>query len=92
MGTDPVDRCADDTVSNNERGPAYGQPLSPWPPDINDDRLVNLQDVGAYNQGAFGKAPPDPLYNRRLDMNTSDLINLQDTGVFNVTFGHLCTP
>ena len=42
LGTDPTDKCADTTTWFDERGPDFGEPLSPWPPDINDDGKMTL--------------------------------------------------
>ena len=45
LGTDPIDKCADTPTPFDERGPDFGEPLSPWPPDINDDGKTTLTDA-----------------------------------------------
>jgi hypothetical protein len=46
IGTDPNDSCADTTTPNDERGLAFGEPLSPWPTDTNDNgRLTTIADL-----------------------------------------------
>ena len=47
IGTDPLDACADTTTSNDERGPAFGEPVPPWSHDLNDHRSVTGTDLSA---------------------------------------------
>ncbi len=77
IGTDPTDACADTTTWFDERGPAFGEPLSPWPPDINDDGWATLSDVLAFAP-SFLKIKPDPAYDPRFDLNTDDRVTLGD--------------
>ncbi|HEY5640818.1 MAG TPA: hypothetical protein VIW01_12305 [Dehalococcoidia bacterium] len=77
IGTDPSDACADTTATYDERGPAFGEPLSPWPPDVNDDRKVSLSDFLAFAPW-FLKFDPDPAYNPRFDFNASGGVTLSD--------------
>lgn len=91
MGTDAVDWCADDTVFNNERGPAFAEPLSPWPPDVNDNRQANLSDIVAYGP-VFNTSPPNPSYNPRFDLNASNSVNLSDIVAFGPFFNKACLP
>jgi hypothetical protein len=91
IGTDPTDRCADDTILNNERGPAFGEPVSPWPPDVNDNRAANLADVVAFGP-MLNKTSPDPLYNPRFDLNASGSVNLSDVVAIGPFFNKTCTP
>ena len=91
MGTDPDDRCADTTTPNDERGPAFGEPLSPWPPDFNDNRLSSLQDVILINP-YFNSPVPNPNYNARFDLNASSSVTLADVLLMNPFFNKSCTP
>jgi hypothetical protein len=91
IGTDPVDWCADDTITNNERGPAFGEPLSPWPPDINDSQRANLSDVVRLGP-AYNKVSPDPAYNSRFDLNANGAVNLSDVVLFGPFFNKTCGP
>jgi hypothetical protein len=67
MGTDPLDECADTATSNDERGPAFGEPLSPWPPDFNDSGKVTSGDLVLFKQHYMNPA----MYNVRYDLNAS---------------------
>jgi hypothetical protein len=67
MGTDPEDRCADNSTANNERGGAYSEPLSPWPPDFNDTGKVTSGDLQLFVQHYDN---PD-TYHHRYDLNAS---------------------
>jgi hypothetical protein len=91
IGSDPSDHCADTTTPNDERGPAFGQPLSPWPPDINDNRATNLSDVVAFAP-VFNTSPPNPAYKARFDLNASGGVNLSDVVAIGPFFNKSCTP
>jgi len=84
MLTDMTDRCADTTTPNDETGPG----VSPWPPDINDNRVTNLSDVslmsGVYNN--------PPAYDPRKDMNANGTINLSDISLMSPFYNKTCTP
>ena len=59
-GLDPLDACADTSTPNDERGPGFGEPLSPLPPDLNDDRFMDITDIVVV-AGFFGQTvPPAP--------------------------------
>jgi hypothetical protein len=90
IGTDATDPCADDTILNNERGPTFGEPLSPWPPDVNDNRSANLSDVVAFGP-VFNTSPPNPAYNARFDLNASNSVNLSDVVGMGAFFNKSCT-
>ncbi len=77
IGTDPTDACADTTTWYDERGPAFGEELSPWPPDVNDSGNVTLSDFLAFAP-TFLKFDPDPAYNKRFDFNASGGVTLSD--------------
>jgi hypothetical protein len=70
----------------------FDEPLpDAWPPDINDNQLVNGSDILAYNS-SFGSSAPGPPYTARLDLNASGLINGADILQFNPFFGKRCKP
>ncbi len=75
MGTDPLDPCADTTMPNDERGPAFGEPLSPWPPDGTDDQSANVGDVIKLFRGIIG-VPAN--YTPRSDFNADGVVNSGD--------------
>jgi hypothetical protein len=91
IGSDHLDWCADTTAPNDERGPTFGEPLSPWPPDINDSRGANLSDIVAYGP-VFNTSSPGPPYNARFDLNASNTINLSDIVAFGPFFNKSCVP
>jgi hypothetical protein len=75
IGTDPLDNCADTPEPNDERGPAYGEPLSPWPADFNDDSQVDIGDlVGLRNHWV----PMGEPYSIRYDLNANGLCDIGD--------------
>jgi len=89
--TDETDRCADTTMPNDEQGPGVGEPVSPWPPDINDTRTVNLSDISLMN-GAYNKTFPAPGYDLRMDMNADNSVNLSDVSLMSTFYNKSCTP
>ncbi|MEO7665779.1 MAG: hypothetical protein ABIU97_01945, partial [Dehalococcoidia bacterium] len=91
MGTDAVDWCADTTIFNDEEGPSAGEPLSPWPPDVNDNRQANLSDIVAYGP-VFNTTGPNPPYKARFDLNASNAVNLSDIVAFGPFFNKTCVP
>jgi len=91
VGTDPADRCADDTILNNERGPAFAEPLSPWPPDFDDNRSTNIIDVILLGP-AFNTSPPNPAYNARFDLDAGNNVNIIDVIAMGPFFNRVCTP
>jgi hypothetical protein len=48
-----------------------------WPPDFNQNKLVNVGDYVSFNPHLFTR-PGDAGYNVRWDLNQNDLINLSD--------------
>ncbi|MGD0204843.1 MAG: M36 family metallopeptidase [Dehalococcoidia bacterium] len=79
MGTDPSDACADTATPNDERGPAYGEALSPWPPDFNDNGAVTVADLVIFRHNAQWLGKP---YNARYDLNASGQVTVADVVVF----------
>jgi len=68
MGTDPLDNCSADAIADNE-------PLDALPPDMNDDRSVNILDQ-------FKMFPywlqPAGTEGARFDLNTDGFVNVLD--------------
>jgi hypothetical protein len=92
-------KCPATTTTNDEA-------VDPWPPDMNDNRLINGQDILVYNY-VFGKlvtATPVPVPGmgspdiHRFDLSYktiqpgSGVINGQDILQYNSIFGSTCTP
>ena len=78
LGTDPMDKCADTPATFDERGPDFGEPLSPWPPDINDDGKTTLQDALAFGAHWNAISGQDANYTARFDLNGDGKITLPD--------------
>jgi hypothetical protein len=64
LGTDPLDNCSADTIANNE-------PVDALPPDLNDDRSVNILDV-------FSMFPVWLGPGIRQDLNADGSVNILD--------------
>jgi hypothetical protein len=88
IGTLPFTHC-NMTVTLNDEADA-------WPPDMNDNRIVNGQDVArfapAYNKptsaGPFGTPP---LPGQRFDFSGNGIINGQDIAKFSAYYNKSCT-
>jgi len=89
IGTDAADRCADTATPNDEQGPSAGEPLSPWPTDINDDRWTNLADVSLMSP-AYNKSVGQPGYDPRRDFNANDAVNLSDISLMSPFYNKSC--
>jgi len=89
MGTDPLDNCADTSTANDERGPEYTEPLSPWPPDFNDDGRVNLGDILVFRPH-FNTLSGQLAYGQRWDLNRDGRINLDELLVLRPYFNTRC--
>ena len=76
-GTDPTDACADDTTPDNERGPDFGEPLSPWLFDINDDQIASISDVLLYI-GVWQAEVGDLDFDPRFDTTADGIISISD--------------
>ena len=85
IGTDPNMKCPSTSVRNDEATDA-------WPPDMDDNQLVNLQDIGTFNMLIGARNGIDPRYTPRNDLNADNLINLQDLGQLNPFVGKRCVP
>jgi glucose/arabinose dehydrogenase len=91
-GTDILDRCADTTTPNDERGPAFGEPPSPWPPDINDDRLVDVIGDISVVAGAFGLPQAPARYDIAPDPPDGLIDVIGDISRMAGLFGTACVP
>ena len=78
LGTDPTDKCADTATAFDERGPDFGEPVSPWPPDINDDGQTTVQDALAFGAHWLTISGQDAAYSARFDLNGDGKISLSD--------------
>jgi hypothetical protein len=91
IGTVASSKCSANNGTNNEPLP------DAWPPDFNDNQLVNGADILHYNF-AFGQPttnPPvviggTPIPLTRFDLNGSGLVNGADVLQLNPFFGKRC--
>jgi hypothetical protein len=77
MVTDPNDNCG----------------LDAWPPDTNNNNVVNITDVVAYG-GKINNCWPSPIYtaNTRLDMNADRCLDDTDIKIVGKYLNQTCTP
>ena len=85
IGTDAVTHCAATLATNDEPLP------DAWPLDFDDNRVINLGDILAYNL-PFLSSAPGPPYTQRLDLNADNVLNLGDLLQFNLVFLKSCVP
>jgi hypothetical protein len=79
IGTLPGTKCASTPATHDEPLP------DAWPPDFNDNQIVNVGDIIAFNS-AFGMHPTDPDVNfagtvtpvARWDLNANGVVNVGD--------------
>ncbi len=92
LSTDPQDSCPDSSTAWNERGFDYYEPISPWPPDFDDNRVINILDVGKVLPPYFGSTSGSPNYYARRDLHDGNgVINILDVGdVLPPYFGTSC--
>lgn len=76
-GTDTLDNCPD--------GPQH----KAWPPDLNNDRLIQINDVTAV-VGSFGLQAGEPGYLKREDLDADGQISIVDVTVVAHYFGRTC--
>jgi hypothetical protein len=74
MRTDPLSACPIDRLHDA------------WPPDINNDRAVNILDVSMF------RSPLSGAYDRRYDLTTDGKVNILDVGLYRSLLGMSCTP
>ena len=89
--TDAADHCPDTTIANDEQGPLVGEPVSPWPPDINDTRTVNLSDVSLLSP-AYNKLIGQQGYDQRKDLNANNGVTLSDVSLMSAFYNRSCSP
>ncbi len=62
-----------------------------WPPDFDDNQVVNILDLGYLLPPYFGSTPGDPNYSVRRDLVPNGVINILDVGeTLPPIFGHVC--
>jgi len=90
LGTHPTDKCADTATPFDERGPDFGEPLSPWPPDINDDGWTTLQDALPFGALWNTISGQDANYSARFDLNGDGRVTLPDVLSLAPFFNKFC--
>ena len=90
LGTDPIDKCADTATPFDERGPDFGEPLSPWPPDINDDGKTTLPDALRFGLHWNTVSGQDAGYSARFDLNGDGTIGVSDVLSLAPFFNQFC--
>jgi hypothetical protein len=82
IGTDPGKLCADTSVPDDEDPDL-------WPPDFDDNQVINISDVGKLLPPTFGTTVP-PMSPRR-DIVPNGVINISDVGkILPPLFGKTC--
>jgi len=84
IDTDPFDDCPDTTTANDEYP-------GPWPPDFNDDRVVDTSDAITF-LAHFPSAVNYPSYDARCDLDPNGVIDATDAIIFFNCFPSTCTP
>jgi hypothetical protein len=62
-----------------------------WPPDFNDNQLVNVGDILAFNQVFGSSQAGGPPYTQRMDLNASGIINVSDVLQLNLFMFTRCS-
>jgi len=62
-----------------------------WPPDFNDDQIVDIFDVN-HLKPAFFSSAPGPPYQTRLDLKPNNTIDIFDVNELKPYFFLSCTP
>lgn len=88
MGTDPDDNCADTSTARDEEGGAYSEPLSPWPPDFNDNGFIDIGDLVALSEHWTYHGYP---YHHRYDLNANGFCDIGDLSILAEYMGMTCT-
>ena len=83
IGTDPNDPCANTSASDDEADDR-------WPPDFDDNKVINVLDLGVILPPRFGTAVPPT--SPRYDLVPDGFINILDVGMtLPPYFGYMCT-
>jgi hypothetical protein len=83
LTTDPVKHCPATTAANDE-------PIDAWPPDFDDNRVVNVFDITAI-QAVYGQTVPPA--SPRFDLVPNKVINVFDLSMVTPpVYGSICTP
>ena len=92
IGTDHFDSCADTPTADDEAD-------DKWPPDFDDNQVINLTDLNKLLPpplGAWGSSPGNGPYNVRRDLVPDEVINLTDLNKLMPpplgAWGETCTP
>jgi hypothetical protein len=83
-GTDSLDACPDSSSDDA------------WPPDFNNDTVVNAIDMNYYRGGVLGTGygyagQIGRLYQRRLDLNGDHVVNVLDLLLLRPHIGTMCS-
>jgi hypothetical protein len=82
LGTDPLAEC-----------PTVVGAHDAWPPDFDENRVINTLDVIRVLPPSFGLTSSSPDWNPREDLLADGVINMLDViRVLPPTFGQTCTP
>jgi len=82
LGTDPNDACSNTATPNDET-------VDAWPPDLNDDRFVDISDVSMLTAYMGESVPPAP---QRYDLNPDGAIDSKDSDIITGLNGTSCSP
>lgn len=98
-GTDPLNPDTDGDGFNDFRevfmvtDPLVACGTDAWPPDFDNNQLVNILDLSQLTPPAFGSSTGDPDYSNRKDLTADGTINILDLSLMTPpTFGSSCTP
>lgn len=84
IGTDAGRACNDTTAANDEE-------VDAWPPDLNDDTHVNVNDVVPF-RSVFGSSDEDDAYDARFDLAADGSIGISDVVLMRPPYGSACEP
>jgi hypothetical protein len=80
--TDAARSCADTTTANDENP-------DPWPPDFNDDKVVDLTDALTF-LAHYPSAPGSPNWSVRFDLSPDSVVDVIDLTTFLAYFPGSC--
>ena len=70
LGTNPTNGCSLTSAANDEDP-------DPWPPDFDDNQVVDIADLIPF-KSHYEAVAPDPNYNARFDLNADGAIQITD--------------